>query len=96
MSGSTRHTRPGRDNERFFFPTLRRLDASHAPTVTDDSLPLIVQLPYLKESKLGSVQVTDDGLQSLAAWKSIRMLVLGGRGASRSQASTSCGRRVLH
>jgi hypothetical protein len=58
--------------------TLRRLDASHAPTVKDDSLPLIAQLPHLEEFKLGSAQVTDEGLQSLAASKSLKKLVLSG------------------
>jgi hypothetical protein len=58
--------------------TLRRLDASHAPAVKDDSLPLIAQLPNLEEFKLGSAQVTDDGLQSLAASKSLKKLMLSG------------------
>lgn len=34
--------------------TLRRLDVSHAPTVTDDSMPLVAQMPMLEEFKLGS------------------------------------------
>jgi len=58
--------------------TLRRLDASHAPAVNDDSLPLIAQLPNLEEFKLGSAQVTDAGLQSLAASKSLKKLTLSG------------------
>lgn len=45
--------------------TLRRLDASHAPTVTDESMPLVVQMPNLEEFKLGNAQVTDAGLQAL-------------------------------
>lgn len=58
--------------------TLRRLDASHAPTVKDDSLPPIARLPNLEEFKLGSAQVTDDGLQRLAASKSLKKFTLSG------------------
>lgn len=58
--------------------TLRRLDVSHAPTVKDESMPLVAQLPALEEFKLGSAQVTDDGLQSLAASKSLKKLALSG------------------
>ncbi len=58
--------------------TLRRLDVSHAPTVTDDSMPLVAQMPMLEEFKLGSAQVTDAGLQSLAASKSLKNLWLSG------------------
>lgn len=58
--------------------TLRRLDVSHAPTVTDDSLPLVAQMPMLEEFKLGSAAVTDAGLQALAASKSLKKLSLSG------------------
>lgn len=58
--------------------TLRRLDASHAPTVTDESLPLVAQLPLLEEFNLGSAQVTDTGLQALAASKSLKKVTLSG------------------
>lgn len=58
--------------------TLRRLDVSHAPTVNDDSMPLIAQMPMLEEFKLGSAQVTDAGLQSLATSKSLKKLSLSG------------------
>lgn len=58
--------------------TLRRLDASHAPTVTDESMPLVAQLPLLEEFKLGSAQITDAGLQSLAASKSLKTISLSG------------------
>ena len=58
--------------------TLRRLDVSHAPTVNDDSMPLVAQMPMLEEFKLGSAQVTDAGLLSLAASKSLRKLSLSG------------------
>lgn len=56
--------------------TLRRLDVSHAPTITDDSMPLVAQMPLLEEFKLGSALVTDAGLQSLAAAKSLKKLSL--------------------
>ena len=59
-------------------PTLRRLDASHAPSVGDDSLKLLARLPLLEELKLGSAQITDDGLQELAAAKSLKKLSLSG------------------
>ena len=58
--------------------TLRRLDASHAPTVNDESMPLIAQLPALEEFKLGSAQITDAGLQALVASKSLKKLSLSG------------------
>lgn len=58
--------------------TLRKLDVSHAPTVQDDSLPLVAQLPKLDEFKLGSAQVTDDGLQALTSAKALKRLVLSG------------------
>lgn len=56
--------------------TLRRLDVSHAPTVTDESMKLVAQMPKLKELKIGSAQVTDEGLQFLAASKSLKNLTL--------------------
>jgi hypothetical protein len=58
--------------------TLRRLDVSYAPTVTNDSMKLVAQMPKLEEFKLGSAQVTDEGLQFLAASKSLKKLTLGG------------------
>jgi hypothetical protein len=58
--------------------TLKKLDASHAPTVTDESLPLIAAMPALEEFKLGSAKVTDAGLQALAASKSLKKLSLSG------------------
>ena len=58
--------------------TLRRLDASHAPSVGDDSLKLLAQLPQLEEFKLGSAQVTDDGIQVLATIKSLKKVFLSG------------------
>ncbi|QDU28209.1 Leucine Rich repeats (2 copies) [Anatilimnocola aggregata] len=58
--------------------TLRRLDASHAPTVGDDSLKLLAQLPQLEELKLGNAQITDEGLQALASIKSLKKLFLSG------------------
>ena len=56
--------------------TLRRLDVSYAPTVTDDSLRLVAQMPALEEFKLGSAQVTDGGLRALAASQSLKKLSL--------------------
>src|SRR5690606_17238806 len=47
--------------------TLKKLDVSYAPTVTDDSLALIAQIPKLEEFALGSAKITDAGLQQLAA-----------------------------
>ena len=58
--------------------TLRKLDVSHAPTVGNDSLKLVAQMPALEEFKLGSAQVDDEGLQSLAAAKSLKKLSLTG------------------
>lgn len=58
--------------------TLVRLDVSHAPTVKDDSLLLVAQMPKLEEFKLGSAQITDAGLQALAASKSLKKLSLSG------------------
>jgi hypothetical protein len=59
-------------------PTLQRLDVSYAPTVTDESLPLLAQMPKLEELKLGSAQLTDQGLQALAVSKSLKKLTLSG------------------
>lgn len=58
--------------------TLRKLDVSHAPTVKDESMPLVAQMLALEEFKLGSAQVTDEGLQSLAASRSLKKLSLSG------------------
>ncbi|MGE3806767.1 MAG: hypothetical protein AB7K24_19030, partial [Gemmataceae bacterium] len=58
--------------------TLRRLDVSYAPTVKDESMQLVAQMPALEEFKLGSAQVTDDGLQLLAASKSLKKLSFNG------------------
>ena len=41
-------------------------------------MPLVAQMPMLEECKLGSAQVTDAGLQSLAASKSLKKLSLSG------------------
>jgi hypothetical protein len=57
---------------------LRKLDVSYAPTVTDESMALVAQMPKLEEFKLGSAQVTDAGLQLLAASKSLKRLTLSG------------------
>ena len=59
-------------------PTLRILDVSHAPTVTDDSLRQVSQMPALEEFRLGHAQVSDAGLQALAASKSLKRLTLQG------------------
>ncbi|NBV20582.1 MAG: hypothetical protein EBS05_01095 [Proteobacteria bacterium] len=56
--------------------TLRKLDVSYAPTVGNDALKLVAQLPLLEEFKLGSAQVDDEGLQALAAAKSLKRLHL--------------------
>ena len=58
--------------------TLRKLDASHAPTVGNDTMKLVAQMPALEEFKLGSAQVDDEGLQALAAAKSLKKLSLSG------------------
>ena len=58
--------------------TLRKLDASHAPTVGNDTLKLVAQMRVLEEFKLGSAQVDDEGLQALAAAKSLKKLSLSG------------------
>lgn len=58
--------------------TLRRLDVSYAPTVKDESMALVAQMPALEEFKLGSAQITDAGLQALAASKSIKKISLSG------------------
>ncbi|MCE9604324.1 MAG: hypothetical protein K8U03_05400 [Planctomycetia bacterium] len=58
--------------------TLRRLDISHAPTVGDDSLNQLAEMPQLEELKIGSAQLTDEGLQTLAAAKKLKKLSLSG------------------
>lgn len=56
--------------------TLRKFDVAYAPTVGDESMPLIAGMPKLQEFRLGSAQVTDGGLQKLAAAKSLKKLTL--------------------
>jgi len=58
--------------------TLRKLDVSHAPAVKDESMQLVAQMPSLEEFKLGSALITDEGLQSLAASRSLKKLSLSG------------------
>jgi Leucine Rich repeat len=58
--------------------TLRRLDVSHGPTVKDESMPLVAQMPVLEEFKLGSALITDEGLRALGASKSLKKLSLSG------------------
>lgn len=58
--------------------TLRRLDVSHGPTVGDESTALLAKLPQLTELKLGSTQLSDDGLQALAESKTLKNLSLIG------------------
>ena len=58
--------------------TLEKLDISHGPTVGDESLKLLAQMPKLTELKIGSAQLTDDGLQALAGSKTLKILTLSG------------------
>lgn len=58
--------------------TLQKLDISHGPTVGDDSLPQLAAMPELTELKIGSAQLTDDGLQALATAKKLKKLALTG------------------
>ncbi|MDA1012964.1 MAG: hypothetical protein O3A00_00755 [Planctomycetota bacterium] len=59
--------------------TLLRLDASYAPKVGDAEMKLLAKMPRLQELlKIGSAQVTDDGLQALASLKSLKKLTLSG------------------
>jgi len=58
--------------------TLQKLDISHGPTVTDESLPLLAAMSELTELKIGSAQLTDDGLQALAGAKKLKKLALTG------------------
>lgn len=58
--------------------TLRRLDVSHAPTVSDESLRAVGLMPVLEEFILGSANVTDAGLMELAPSKSLKKLSLIG------------------
>lgn len=58
--------------------TLKKLDISYGPKVKDDSLALLAQMPVLEELKISSAPITDDGLQQLAASKSLKKLWLGG------------------
>lgn len=57
--------------------TLERLDAGHAPQVTDAELRLIAGLPSLRELRLGGAsQVTDAGVLHLAACASLKKVTL--------------------
>jgi hypothetical protein len=58
--------------------TLKKLDVSHGPTVTDESMPLVARMPALEEFKLGSAKITDAGLEAIAASKSLKKLSLSG------------------
>ena len=57
--------------------TLEKLDAGHAPQVTDAELKLIAGLPSLRELRLGGAsQVTDAGVLHLAACASLKKVTL--------------------
>lgn len=56
--------------------TLKKLDVSYGPTVTDASLGAVAELPALEEFKIGSAQVTDEGILKLAASKSLKKVSL--------------------
>ena len=58
--------------------TLKRLDVSYAPTVTDESMPLVASMPKLEEFRLGSARLTDEGLRHLAKSKSLKKITLSG------------------
>ena len=58
--------------------TLERLDVSHAPAVTDQSMMLIAQMPNLTEFRLRGARLTDDGLRYLARSKSLKSITLSG------------------
>lgn len=58
--------------------TLEKLDISHGPTVGDESLKLLAQMPKLTELKIGNAQLTDDGLQALAGSKTLKTVTLTG------------------
>jgi hypothetical protein len=58
--------------------TLRRLDASYAPTVGDDSLKALAEMSQLEELIIGGAQLSDDGIQVLAAAKNLKKLSLSG------------------
>jgi hypothetical protein len=58
--------------------TLQKLDISHGPTVGDESLPQLAAMPELTELRIGSAQLTDDGLQALATAKKLKKLALTG------------------
>ncbi len=58
--------------------TLRSLDLSHAPTITNESMRLVSQMPALEEFKLGSAKIDDEGLMELAASKSLKKITLIG------------------
>ena len=56
--------------------SLRLLEVAYGPTVDDASVKLIAEMPHLEEFRIGSAQITDDGLQALAASKSLKKVVL--------------------
>ena len=58
--------------------TLKKLDVSHGPTVTDESMGLVARMPALEEFKLGSAKVTDAGILALAESESLKKLTLSG------------------
>jgi Leucine Rich repeat len=58
--------------------TLRRLDASYAPTVGDDSLKALADMSQLEELIIGGAQLSDDGIQVLATAKILKKLSLSG------------------
>ena len=58
--------------------SLLKLDVSYAPTVTDESMELVANMPKLKEFRIGSAQLTNAGLQMLAMSKSLKKLTISG------------------
>lgn len=57
-------------------PTLRMLNISYGPAVTDAALDLIVGMPALEELKISGTKMTDAGLLKLADSKSLKKLSL--------------------
>lgn len=57
--------------------TLKKLDVSYGPKIGNDSLKLVAAMPALEEFVLGGAAIDDEGLQALAASKSLKVVTLG-------------------
>jgi hypothetical protein len=58
-------------------PTLKLLSCGYAPRVTDAALDAVAKMPALETFSIAGAKLTDEGLQKLAAVKTLKTVKLG-------------------